>query len=200
MPWRSRRTSRATSSRRAVDEQLAEGVARVLLRRHRHAALGPRELPLGDAQHQVGEPRVVADVLGRELVERDAVADVALGVLDPVPLDAGEQALLAVVAAVAQVRHAGEQRERAAVFLQQLQVARGLVVEPRLLGEQERGVQAQVPGDQHQPLGLQGRRPLGGAEAAGEHRVEHRQRDADGPGAEKRAAAERRTGVVSGSS
>ncbi len=58
-------------------------------------------------------------------------------------------------------------------------------------------MQAQVPGDQHQPLGLQGRRLLGGAEAAGEHRVEHRQRDADGPRTKKRAAAERGTRIVS---
>ena len=92
-------------------------------------------MPFGRAQDQVGEAGFRAQALRGKLVEGDAVANVAMRILDAIPVDPGEEPLLAVVAVITQVRHAGEEGEAAPMLLEQLQVAGRLVIQACFFGK-----------------------------------------------------------------
>ena len=76
------------------------------------------------------------------------------------------------------------------MVVEQLQVARGLVIEPRLFREKIWGVGPQWSANEHHPARGQFRRLRVGSEAEWEHGVEQRQADGDASGAEHRAARE----------
>ncbi len=95
---------------------------------------------------------------------------------------------------IAEMRHAGEDREVAAMVLKRFQIARRLVVLAGFLGEQVWRVQAERPADEEHALRTQGRGLLLGAQAGGKHRIQQRQADADAGGTQERAAVERSKG------
>ena len=59
----------------AFEEKPREDARRVKIRRHERAAARPRKAEALGRQRQAGEARLPADVLGGELIERDAVAE-----------------------------------------------------------------------------------------------------------------------------
>ena len=182
-------------SLRAVDEELLEDLRRLPLGGHRHALGRPGEMPLHRwADHEVAKPRVAADPVRDMLIERDRVAVLPQRLLDPIPVDAGEQAGLAVVVRVPEMGDAGEQRESAAIGLEMLEVAGGFVAEPRRLGKEKRRVHAQISPHEQQPVGRVAGRGTGRM-AAGQHRLEGRKGDADGPSLQEQASRHRDTEV-----
>jgi hypothetical protein len=129
-----------------------------------------------------------ADVLRHELVERDAEVHV-VHAFDVIGMHAVEQRELgAVVIRVAEVRHAGEDGELAALRFEDLQKPRCLVVEPCFFGEKIRRICAErTVEDDHAARGHSG--SSGGA-AKWAHGVEQRQCEGGGPGLEEGAAVE----------
>jgi hypothetical protein len=91
-------------------------------------------------------------------------------------VDAGHQADLGEMAGGITVRHPREDREVCAEGLQDLQIAARLVILAGLLGEEERGVQAEGPADQQQAFRLP-QDMLRFRGASGHHRVQERQTD-----------------------
>ena len=163
----------------AGEEEAGEDVRGLVKRRHACAARRVRErAAVLRGEREEREARGGADVLGGEVIERDAVAKAAgSGVLG-----AGEEARLGrVVAANLGMGDAGEDRELVAQITEHFQILAGLVVTPGLLGEERRAIEAEVCADADHPL----RRPCigGGGEA-----FEPRQGQQRGAGAEEMAA------------
>ena len=104
-------------------------------------------------KRQERKPRGAADVLGGDVVERNRVAEAALGRM----LGAGEKARFrGVIAADFGMRDAREDRELVAEVAQNLQILAGLVVATRLVGEERRAVQAETGADADQSLRWRG--------------------------------------------
>src|SRR5262249_22181962 len=131
------------------------------------------------------ETGLAAEVCGRELVERDAVAKAR----PPLRVwGGGQEAKKGVMAgAHLRVRQAGDDREVVAELPEHVQVRRRRVVPPRPPGEQGRGVQPEGRADaDHAP-----RRWGGGARRPGAgHGVEPGQGQGDARGAKEVTAVE----------
>ena len=61
--------------RRAIEEEPGKHARRAAFGGNHHAAAGVREARRAGAQHQRRKPRLQADLLGRQLVERDGILE-----------------------------------------------------------------------------------------------------------------------------
>ena len=177
----------------ALHEEFLEQLLRAFLRRNGRAAAGVAEgrAFIAHRQHERRIARVVADLLGGELVERDPVAEAAaLGMRG-----AGEETFLRRVRARdAGMAHAGEDRHLRAVRREAFEIRAGGVVAPRFLGKKELRQDAHVRLDgDHAARDFALRGADGRREKRRHHRVQQRQGDADAGPAEKGAA---RQGLV----
>ena len=161
------------------EEEAGEDVRGLVKRRHACAARRVRErAAVLRGEREEREARGGADVLGGEVIERDAVAKAAGGGV----LGAGKEARLGrVVAADFRVRDAGEDRELAAQIAEHFQILAGLVIAPGQLGEERRAIEAEVCADADHALWWRGR---GGSGEA----LQPRKGQQRGAGAEEMAA------------
>lgn len=116
--------------------------------------LSPRKVTNRQAHHEVAVTGIATDVFCGELIERDAIAHPFGGILDPVPIDPGEQPGLAGVVAVSQVRDPGEEGEITSVLIEMAEVACVLVVQTGGFGEEEGSVEAEVSSDEEKAFRL----------------------------------------------
>ena len=169
----------------ALEEQPGEDAGRAEVGRHERAAARPGKAEALGRKRQAGEARLAADVLGRELVERDAVAEAGPALR---MRRGGQEAVEGIVArADVGMRQAGDHGEVVAEVLERLQVGRELVVLAGLLREEVGRMHAQRRADADHAADR--RRARRGA-AAGLEVVEHRQGERHARGAEEVAAGE----------
>src|SRR5262249_4967562 len=103
-----------------VEEQPGEHAARVNIRRHRGAAAGPGDPVL--SQVQAGEARLTSELLGRELVQGDGIAEAGPSLR---VRGGGQEAAQGIVAgADLRMREPGSDREVVAEVLEDLQIGR----------------------------------------------------------------------------
>ena len=122
----------------AVEEQPGEHLRRRGVRRHERPGPGPRQAGALARQGQAGEARLAADVLGRELVERDRVAKAGPARARHAGQEAG-RGLVGEPRAHPRVRQPGDDREIVAEVLEDFQVRRELVILARLSGKKLAG-------------------------------------------------------------
>jgi hypothetical protein len=127
--------------RAAFGEETGEDAGRKDVRRHDGAGAGPRQAEALAAQGQTGEAGLAANVVGRELVERDAVAEAGPSFR---VRRRGQEAVDRIVAgADLGVSQAGDDREVVAEFAQHVEIRRHLVVATGAFREQVRRVQTE---------------------------------------------------------
>ena len=164
----------------AFEEQPGEHLRRRVVRRHDRPGAGPGQAEPFARQGQAGEARLAADVLGRELVERDRVAKAGPARARHAGQEAG-RGLVGEPRTHPRMRQPGDDREIVAVVLEQFQVGRELVVLAGLLGKEIGGMQSQRRADaDHAPRRLRRRRPTHGRRREGVEPGQG-QRDAGGP-------------------
>ncbi len=169
------------------EEQPRKDRRRPAVRRHQRPAPRPRQAEPFGRQREAGEPRQPADLLGRKLVDRDAVLESG----PQFRMRRGrEEAEDRVVAGFdVRVRQAGDDREVCAVVLEDLEVGGEFVVPAGLCRVQVGCVQAEWCADADHATGDAG---VHFARAHVSKAVQQRQGERNAGCSEKRAAARAR--------